>query len=348
MPGIRIAILDDARQLLLRSLLRVRPLRRIFVDPRRRIPVAGVVAVGVAFVLAAWQPLISLWLGAALFGVPHVVSGVRQVAVRDGVEPLTRLACLGALVVGVAQLAGAGDGAIRVYVVLFAIAVAAELRGRGAPAIALCAAVALISPRLTLVALAHLHGLSSVAYFAARARRRGVAAWPIVLATAFVLVGGASGLFDRLWMPTLYAPRSAAASIVAEAAGSVGWNPTAIALRRALFLYAFGQALHFAVWLRLVPDVDRGSPVPHSFGRAWQLLRADLGRFAVPAIALCLASAPLILVGGGSAREAYFALTYFHVGLEAAGLARQLSRERSACSAASRTWRAHTRPLARA
>jgi len=29
-----------------------------------------------------------------------------------------------------------------------------------------------------------------------------------------------------------------------------------------------------------------------------------------------------MLIGGGVAREAYFALTYFHVGLEAAALAR--------------------------
>jgi hypothetical protein len=328
--------------------MRARPLRRLFVDPGLRIPVAGVVAVAVAFALAAWQPLVSLWLGAALFGVPHVLSGVRHVAVRDGATPLTRVACLGALVVGVAQLAGAGDGAVRLYVALFAVAVGAELGGRGAPAIALVAAVAMISPRATLVALAHLHGLSSVGYFAVRARRRGVPAWPLLLATGVVLAGGAVGLFDRLWMPTLYAPRSAAASIVAEAAGSIGWSPSAIVLRRALFLYAFGQALHFAVWLRLVPDVDRPSPVPHTFGRALALFDRDFGRWARPAIVLCVAAAPLILVGGGAAREAYFALTYFHVGLEAAGLAKQLSRERSACSAASRTWRARTRRLARA
>jgi hypothetical protein len=344
----RLAVLDDVRGALLRTLMRVRPLRRVFVDPALRIPVAGVIAVAIAFVLAAWQPLVSLWLGAALFGVPHVLAGVRHVGVREGVTPLTRVACLGALVVGVAQLAGAGDGAVRLYVALFAVAVGAELGGRGAPAIVLGAAVAMISPRATLVALAHLHGLSSVAYVAVRARRRGVPAWPLLLATGLVLVGGATGAFDRLWMPTLYAPRSAAASIVAEAAGSIGWNPSAIVLRRALFLYAFGQALHFAVWLRLVPDVDRPSPVPHTFGRALALLEHDFGRWARPVIVLCIAAAPLILVGGGSAREAYFALTYFHVGLEAAGLAKQLSRERSACSAASRTWRARTPRLARA
>jgi hypothetical protein len=36
----------------------------------------------------------------------------------------------------------------------------------------------------------------------------------------------------------------------------------AAVFHRALFLYAFGQSLHFAVWLRLLPDVDRPSPTP--------------------------------------------------------------------------------------
>lgn len=327
--------------------MRIAPLRRIFVDRRRRVAVGGVVAVAVAFVLAAWQPLVSLWLGAALFGVPHVVAGARQIAVRDGVSPFTRVACFVALGVGVAQICGADDWAVRAYVVLFAAAVAVELRARHAPLVALAAAVAMIQPRATLVVFAHLHGLSSVGYFAVRARRRGVPFWPLLVATALVLIGGAAGAFDRLWAATLWAPRSAAGSIVAEAAGAIGLHPSAIALRRALFLYAFGQALHFAVWLRLVPDVDRAAPLPQTFARALSLLRADLGRLATPAIALSVAAAPLILVGGGAAREAYFALTYFHVGLEAAGLAR-LSRGRSACTSASRTWCAHTRSPARA
>jgi len=75
-----------------------------------------------------------------------------------------------------------------------------------------------------------------------------------------------------------------------------------------------------------MPEVDRQAPVPQSFRRAFALLHSDLGRLTLPAITVCLLALPTILLGGGVAREAYFALTYFHIGLEAAALARQVAR----------------------
>ncbi len=105
----------------------------------------------------------------------------------------------------------------------------------------------------------------------------------------------------------------------------LGDGAGAMALRRALFLYAFGQALHFAIWLRLVPEVERAAPLPHPFRRALALFEADFGRWARPLLVACVLATPLLLLGGGAAREAYFALGYFHVGLEAAALARRPS-----------------------
>jgi hypothetical protein len=271
-----------------------------------------------------WQPLIALWLGAALFGVPHVVSGIRQVAVRERLASATRLFVMLAFAVGVVELCGSGtriaDGAVRAYVLLFAAAIAVELRGRvvACVGVAALAALGLFAPRVTLLALAHLHGLGAVVWFVRRARQRGVVVWPFVAAVALVLVAGALGAFDALSASRLWAPRSAAASIVAEAAGS---TIDGVLLRRALFVYAFGQALHFAIWLRLVPELERPSKTPHSFRHALAGFEADFGRAARPLLVACIAAAPLILWGGGLAREAYFALTYFHVGLEAAALA---------------------------
>jgi hypothetical protein len=325
-------LLDGARRPLVRALVRVEPARRVFVVRERRVLAGALVAVATSFALAAWQPLVALWLGAALFGVPHVVSGIRHVAVRERLTAAARVLVALAVVVGVVELAGSGtriaDGAVRAYVLLFAAAIVVELRGRAGAraAIVALAALGLVAPRLTLIALAHLHGLGAVVWFARRARERGVVVWPFVAAVALVLAGGALGAFDALWARTLWAPRSAAASIVAEAAAS---TVDGVLLRRALFLYAFGQALHFAVWLRLVPDLERPSKVPQTFRRALALFRADFGRWAHPLLIACAASVPLILWGGGTAREAYFALTYFHVGLEAAALARTLARSRA-------------------
>ena len=327
--------LDGARRPLLRGVLRLAPARWLFVDRRRRVVAGSLVAVATAFALAAWQPLVALWLGAALFGVPHVVSGVRFAWLRQALAMPTRALIGIALAVGVVELAGSGtriaDGAVRAYVLLFAAAVLIELararawrpstRALAAVAVAVAAAAGLVAPKLTLVALAHLHGLGAIAWFARRARARGVPVWPFVVAVAVVMGAAALGAFDALWAERLWAPRSAAASILAEAAGSATDGAGAIVLRRALFLYAFGQALHFAIWLRLVPEVERAAKVPPSFRRALALLEADFGRWARPLVVACVVAAPLLLLGGGLARESYFALTYFHVGLEAAALA---------------------------
>ena len=253
------ALLDGARRPLLRAIVRVEPARRVFVVRERRVLAGALVAVATSFAVAAWQPLIALWLGAALLGVPHVVSGLRHVAVRERLRAPTRLFVALAIVVGVVELCGSGtrvaDGAVRAYVLLFAAAILVELRGRAvvSAAVVALAALGLVAPRLTLIALAHLHGLGAVAWFARRARARGVVVWPFVAAVCVVFVAGTLGAFDALWPSQLWAPRSAAASIVAEAAGS---TVDGALLHRALFLYAFGQALHFAIWLRLVPDLE--------------------------------------------------------------------------------------------
>jgi hypothetical protein len=324
-----IGTLDDVRRSLLARLLRVPSLRAIFVAPALRIPAASLASVAFALVAALAAPLISLWLGAALLGVPHVVAGVRYVAVRRRLRPLTAACTAIAIAIGAAQIAGAGDWAVRAFVVVFAVAALGELAGarpragRGvalAAAIVAVAALGLVRPAPFLLVLVHLHALGSVIYFAWRARARGVPAWPLLVAVAAIVALAATGGLDGWLAARLWAPRSAARSIVLEAAGASLADLGSVGARRLLFLYAFGQAIHFAVWLRLVPEVERPAPVPHTFRRALALLRADLGRWTTPVLVGCALAAPLILVGGGRAREAYFALTYFHIGLEAAVL----------------------------
>ncbi len=150
--------------------------------------------------------------------------------------------------------------------------------------------------------------------------------WPLVAGAAVFMVAAATGVLDGAMTTTWLAPRSAGPSIVAEALGA-GTSPRVFAassafFHRALFLYAFGQSLHFAVWLRLMPELDRRAPVAKPLRRSLAELRADFGRLTTPLLWLTAAAVVLIFFGGGVARDAYFALTYFHVGLEAAALAR--------------------------
>jgi hypothetical protein len=328
---VALAAADRARGALLRAICRFRGVRPFVVDQRRRLIALQVGALLAASILALRVPLVSLWLGAALFGVPHVIAGVRAVAIRGRVSRVTLTAAVLGVPVGIAQLAGAGDGALRAFVALFAVAIAWEIQGaRRHPlltavalgALGVIAAAAFASPALAVLALAHLHGLASLAYFAISARRRRLPAWPLVLGFAAVSVLALSGGLDAAMAATLYAPRGAARSIVAEAVGSALPFASPQLFRRALFLYAFGQSLHFAVWLRLAPEVDRRAPVPKPFRRAFLEFAADFKGWALPLLLLAGGAVALMLIGGGVAREAYFALTYFHVGLEAAALAR--------------------------
>ena len=114
---------DHVRAMLLRVLCAVHPLRALAVDRGRRLVAMQVGMVLFAAGLALRFPLISLWLGAALFGVPHVVAGLRAVTLRRRATRVT-LACaaLGGIV-GVSQLLGVGEGATRAFVALLLLLV---------------------------------------------------------------------------------------------------------------------------------------------------------------------------------------------------------------------------------
>jgi hypothetical protein len=337
-PAVALAALgaaDRARATLLRACCAFRPLRGLVVERRRRLVAMQLGMVLLAAGLALRLPLVSLWLGAALFGVPHVLAGLRAVTVRRRATQVTlTCAALGGLV-GVSQLLGVGDSATRAFVALFAVSLAAEvLAARRSVAltaaclvsIALAAGAAWTAPGLALVLLSHLHALGALLFFAVEARRRRLPVWPLACGAGALTVAAALGLLDGAMTTTWLAPRGAAPSIVAEALGA-GFRarvlgPSAVLFHRALFLYAFGQSLHFATWLRLVPELDRRAPSPKPLRRALADLRADFGRLTTPLLWLAAAAVVLIFFGGGAARNAYFALTYFHVGLEAAALAR--------------------------
>jgi hypothetical protein len=322
---------DRVRNAVLRQVCALRALRPVLVDRGRRLAAMQAVAVLSAAFLALRAPLVSLWLGAAVFGVPHLLAGVRAVAVRRRSSRVALVCAVLGLGVGAAQIAGAGDSALRAFVLLFATALGWEAltaaRRRPWAALALLAAIvpgvaaAWTAPRLAVVVLAHLHGLGALLYFGITARGRRLPVWPLFAGVAVVTVAAIGGLLDGLMASTLYAPRSASGSIVAEAITAGLPHPTAVVFHRALFVYAFGQSLHFAAWLRLLPDVERISPTPKTFRRALADFRADFGRFATPLLVLTVAAILLLLLGGGRARETYFALSYFHVGLEGAALA---------------------------
>jgi hypothetical protein len=89
---------------------------------------------------------------------------------------------------------------------------------------------------------------------------------------------------------------------------------------RWLTLMCAVAAICFATRAQAEPRVCLEWAWVPSDGVAWSRLRADLGRWAIPLAAVCAAAPFVILLGGTTARETYFTLAYFHIGLEAAAL----------------------------
>jgi hypothetical protein len=97
---------------------------------------------------------------------------------------------------------------------------------------------------------------------------------------------------------------------------------------RCLTLYAFGQSLHYFVWLKAIPDLFTPSQNPTSFKTAWQTLKKDMGMR--PALLASVATVvPLVVwtvLGFNYAFRLYFAIASLHGYMEIAGLGFFLSR----------------------
>jgi len=331
-----LGLADGARAAVLRTACAIpaaRPWILRLVDIRQRALWQGLACVAAAAALALRFPFVSLWLGVALFGIPHVISGVRHLAVRRRLAVTTWAAVGGAMALGVAQLLGAGVWTTVATNLLFAAAMASEaLSGRGANAsaarllpllgvAALYGTASVLWPLRSLIVLSQAHAVSSMACLALIARRRAPLAWVPMAAAVAVMVAAFAGAFDA-WLPAApYAPPSSEDSLATARLLAAFPGASDLTRQRGLFAYAFGQALHYSIWVRLVPDVDRPAAVPQSFRVAWSRLRADLGRWALPLAIACTVAPAAILLGGTTARETYFTLAYFHIGLEAAALA---------------------------
>ena len=91
---------------------------------------------------------------------------------------------------------------------------------------------------------------------------------------------------------------------------------------RWVVLFAYAQAVHYGLWLRVVPEVARKRPAPRSWAASLAALRRDVGD---PMMAVFVVLAIAIAVWGAvdvvAARAGYLRLALFHGTLELAVLA---------------------------
>src|SRR5690606_21882681 len=293
-----------------------------------RVAVVGVSVSGLAALGTMLAPLWLLALGPIVLGVPHLLADLRYCVVRQGWQ-CERILWLTAGVPLLAIALGAGFEIGLLGVAASALAIRGEAPGRRArlgrraAVVAGALSLAALAWRFDTIAdlcLAHAHNFVAVALWIAWRPRVARLHWiPIGL---FALGCGALllGVGDSLWSRTVDLPAGLdrATHLATLAPGLPGaWAS------RLVLLYCFAQAVHYGVWLRMVPEDDRERPTPRSFRASYRALRAELhpailAGFALAAVGLALwASIDLV-----AARTGYFRFARFHGILEllAAGL----------------------------
>lgn len=311
--------LDRVRLGLLR---RSGDLGRYFVRHREaRVLAGGLALVGSAFALTIAAPFWLLALGPILWGVPHLLSDFRYLVLRPGLHRRPGLR-LGAGL----PLACAGLGWRPVECGL-AAAIMAALLARGPAwkkAAVLAAGAALVGASvrigdLAILVFAHAHNFIALALWWSWRPSRGVLRFGVPL--AFLLAGAAISLG---WLAppataVAWAPRGMAAGYhLGQLAPGLA-EPWAL---RLVLLFAFAQAVHYGIWLRLIPEEDRPQPSPRTYAASLRALERDSGPLLLwGSLALLSGLALWAVFDLVEARAGYLRLALFHGYLELAAAA---------------------------
>jgi hypothetical protein len=187
-------------------------------------------------------------------------------------------------------------------------------------------AIAWITPLWTTGILVLLHNFVAFIYWIQTCKTpvdRRVAVFAMTF-TALITIGMFLGSFDSLLTlthPTFFIPwahldsETLGRMIIPDSTDPLLWVHSVCA-------YAFGQMIHYFVWLKAIPDQHHYHPIPTSFRQSYRLLCTDFGakttNWTVLAtllpIGLCF-TFPISQI-----RNIYFMLAAYHGYLEIAGL----------------------------
>jgi hypothetical protein len=91
---------------------------------------------------------------------------------------------------------------------------------------------------------------------------------------------------------------------------------------RLVLVFAFAQAFHYSVWVRLMPELSRERRAPRTFQASYRALSAEFGPWLVFGIVLSMVALALSAVFAlRAARETYLEFALFHGYLELAFIA---------------------------
>lgn len=311
--------LDAIRGLLLRALRRV---VRPFIRSRElRVASAGLLLVVGAWSLTLLTPLWLLALGPILWGVPHILSDIRYLVVRPGLHRRKSWYLpvgIPLLLSGLAIYPVASGVVAAIMVTLLAHG---SLWRKGLALLILIPlfAWAVYMGYTALILFAHAHNFIAVMLWWAWRKRDHRLHLMTILAflagSAAIALGWVHPLdLGATWLPD---GLGHADHLAILAPGL----PEALGLRMVL-LFAFAQAVHYGVWLRLIPEDDRPSPSPRTFQSTYRALKKDMGTRAIQiAMVLAFVFVAWALLDLAASRANYLRLALFHGHLELAAAA---------------------------
>ncbi|MEZ4380739.1 MAG: hypothetical protein R3A79_05300 [Nannocystaceae bacterium] len=310
--------LDGIRRRWLRLL---GPLARpLMIDRDLRVALMATLMICTATAATLLFPLWLLALGPLVWGVPHLVADLRYLVVGPGFHRRRLLWLLGGLpIVATGFGADLSFGLLGTAAVALAARASVERRLAAVAVVGLLAAGVLALGALADLIFAHLHNFIAVAlWWAWRPRRRRLHWLPLAL------FAGVSVLL-----------MTDAALVVADTAGAldrelgalgIGYQLSRLAPGvdvdlglRLVLLFCFTQAIHYAIWVHLLPDEDRQRTTPPTFRRSFAALWRDVGGpVMVVAGGLSLLFAVWAIFDLMDATHGYFRLARFHGHLELA------------------------------
>ena len=338
---------DRLRGRILAVTLRVKLFDRIFRSRTKRLAVIFSISLLVALTLSLNFPLWMLLIVPLVLGVPHLVSStifVPRLTVTAEEALATGMAMrTGAFFVAVAAiLLWTEDAALPVLerlpngieltAALMTGGWLAWVSGAGflraaavAAMLSLLLAASFAAPAETLGILVLAHNFVGFVYWILRAptaedRRVAVACLALLtLATAAILGGAFDAIVARRTQDIFAGALSQAdigQAIFPNTERAILWG-------RAVSAFAFGQSLHYFVWLRAIPEQELPHGHPIGFSKSLRFIERDAGPLVLYGAAYVLAGLFVyaLLSGWPEARLLYLTAAAFHGYFEIAGLA---------------------------
>ena len=305
--------LDDVRHALLSN---SHALTRPFLRSRDlRVLAQAVFSTTLALLLSVHATGYLLLLGPLLLGAPHLVAEARYLAFQPR---------HGARLVGVAVLMGLFAAAgLGLYALgpclLLAILVSKERSGAYDVTLASVAMMSLVcavaAPWWTRFLLLHAHNLFALVLWAGWRDRPWRVSLGVLGLAALAMTSVLLGCFDDVPLRT---PLNDEVFSLTRLTDAVAGQFLGAWRDRLLVVFAFTQSLHYAVWLRLVPEEARERETPRAWSSSWQAFKRDTGTPLALLAMFGVVAVPTLAVVAGAVRvrSLYVTASEFHATLE--------------------------------